>query len=180
MSLIFQLFNAMDLNELQDYELNLLKDKVSELLSDPEILAYVKPRADEVYEQLKGNMVGASSTPQGTGASPAVSVLSVFYNEQYLAKNKAASSPPKPHKRAEVLYGPNGLNGLGTKERKILEWAIECELMHSYPVLVAMQAKVQYFFSQLPSRAGRLPQAPDARYTHLEDPMRIRDFNVYP
>jgi hypothetical protein len=149
MSVIFQLFSAMDLTGVSTADLNKLRDEVVNALYEPAILAHVKRRADQVYEQLTTNRP----------TQKAISPLS----------QPAASIPKDQRPRGPLLFEANEYQALSAEQKQILEWAIECELQHSYRVLVAIQTRVNYFFSQL--KGGHLPQGHDTNYSHIDDPL---------
>jgi hypothetical protein len=149
MSVIFQLFSAADLKDLTNEDLNALRDQVTNALYAPATLTHVKKRADQVYGQLTGDVPTQKPIDEPSQAP--------------------ASIPKDQRERCSQIFTPENLNQLTAQQRKILEWAIECELQHSYRVLQDIQTKVQYFLSQ--KKGGMLPQGHDTSYSHIDDPV---------
>jgi hypothetical protein len=151
MSVIFQLFSAMDLKGFNSHQLKLLRDEVVKALYEPAILAHIKKRADQVYEQLT-----ARQPTQKPISDPCPAPLSI---------------PADERKRCPQMFTEADLEPqvITNEQREILEWAIECELQHSYRVLEDIQTRANYFFSRL--KNGNLPQGHDTSYSHIDDPV---------
>jgi hypothetical protein len=150
MSIIFQLFSAMDLKSFTQAQLGNLRDEVVKALYEPAILAHVKKRADQVYEQLTGH-----PPTQKAISAPTPAPLTI---------------PANLRVRCPQFFTQADINGLSPEHREILEWAIECELLNSYRVLVDIQTKANYLYNQ--ETSGNLPQGHDTNYSHIDDPYR--------
>jgi hypothetical protein len=149
MSVIFQLFSAADLTGLTTGDLEELRNEVTNALYAAATLAHAKKRADQVYEQLTGS-VPAQKPIDEPAQIP-------------------ASIPKQQRQRCPQIFTPENLNQLTDQQKTILEWAIECELQHSYRVLQDIQTKMQYFLSK--KKGGMLPQGHDTSYSHIDDPV---------
>ena len=116
MSVIFQLFGAEDLKKLDPHQLEGLGKAVGEALdNNTTVLEQVKPRASEVFEQLKA----IPPTTTGVMAAP--------------------QSPGPPRGMLFQLFNISDLEKLSRKQIQILEWAIRCELAHNPDALLAMR-----------------------------------------
>jgi hypothetical protein len=143
MTVIFQLFSAEDLQQLNQEQLKQLRDIIrDELETSSQIRATLKPRAEEVLRQLLP--ASTYSLPASLPSPPSLDPLQSLPNQLF---------------RAEELAQLDGT------KLKILEWAIECERNSSPHVLDVIRKRVYAWFQGLPGKSSTSIPKPDAEYS---------------
>jgi hypothetical protein len=152
MSVIFQLFCAEDLKNLNAAQLDDLKTYIGEVMNnDLEVLDTVTKRADEVFKQLTNN---SPETPR-----PIHSPVSQA-NDPSQVNQTPPSLGPLPK-----LYNQTDLVKLDTGQKiEILKWSITCEMTHSPDSLLQIKAKAH---SRYEAMRAEQPQGGDVLYQHL-------------
>lgn len=164
MSIIFQLFSADDLKMLRPEEFTTLTDKILDELrrSSPEIkqiLGVSRPPKLEI----------AQDTPQQLKDALRKRIHEVFQQlTSRLPRHPSRSlEPARPID--EQLFDPDELGLLDAQKKRILEWAIHCEVayleqsLERYNALKDWKDRYHDTFSQITD--GQRPKGPDTSYS---------------
>jgi hypothetical protein len=168
MSVVFQLFRASDLAQLTEPQLEELKKTVGLALNEPAVLAHLRERADEVFQQL------AKKAPTQRTVSALPTTLSAGSSLQELREGLSAA-------RLSQLYNIEDLRELdrNNTHRDILRMAIDCEVVHSQEVLLAIKTQIHQKFSSFFSSYKEVVSAKGHDRQYSPPPSGVEDNYVH-
>jgi hypothetical protein len=157
MSIIFQLFSAEDLKKFDVDELDRLRDEIVTALKEAGVL---KEGEGRVCLNLREKVKPDENTPPALNPQPdwvKEALLKRFYEVSHQLK----TPPQNPQQLAfdfqQLIDERNNAN-TQVQEKKILDWAISCELNHIefyYTLLIARKG-VDKFYVKYPGAKEKL------------------------
>jgi hypothetical protein len=173
MSIIFQLFSAEDLQKLTDQELDKLRDAIIDALKEGGLF-----KDGKLHLNLEPKVKPDGTSPFDPNSTPEwvqKALLKRFNEVAHQLQTPQLSQPQNLFDFEELIKKRNSTE---TQEvqKKILNWAISCELNHIefYYALLKAREGVNKFYEENPDAKAKLLTKVQQQQTKYETPQEVR------